>query len=62
MAIVQIYDGAVDKMIFGALTAVVIIVVTYHFIIKYQENKVHKDIERCDKQNYILLKRFVTVQ
>ena len=45
LAIVQIYDGAVDKMIFGTLTAVVIIVVTYHFIIKYQENKVHNEIK-----------------
>ena len=45
LTIVQIFDGAVDKMIFGTLTVVVIIVVTYHFIIKYQENKVHNEFK-----------------
>jgi len=45
LTIVQIFDGAVDKMIFGTLTVVVIIVVTYHFIIKYQENKVHNELK-----------------
>lgn len=45
LTIVQILDGAVDKIIFGTLTIVVIIVATYHFIIKYQENKVHNELK-----------------
>ena len=45
LSIVQLFDGTIDYIILGILTAVVFIVITFHFIINYQEKNVRKELE-----------------
>lgn len=45
LSIVQFFDGTVDYVVVGLITAVVVIVATYHFIIKYRENHVRKELK-----------------
>lgn len=44
LSIVDFFDGALDQVVFWALTAVVVLVATYHFIIQYQKFKVNKQL------------------
>lgn len=44
LTIVDFFDGALDQVVFWALTAVVVLVATYHFIIQYQKFKVNKQL------------------
>lgn len=42
LSIVDFFDGALDQVVFWALTAVAVLVATYHFIIQYHNFKVVK--------------------
>lgn len=44
LSIVDIFDGALDQVVFWALTAVAVLVATYHFIIQYHNFKVDKQL------------------
>lgn len=45
LSIVQFFDGTVDHFVVGLITVVVVLVATYHFIIKYRENHVRKELK-----------------
>lgn len=44
LSIVDFFDGALDQVVFWALTAVAVLVATYHFIIQYHNFKVDKQL------------------
>lgn len=44
MAIIEFYDGAVDKFVFLGLTAVTVLVATYHLIIEIQKVKAKREL------------------
>lgn len=44
LSVVDFFDGFIDHFVFVVLTAVVILVITYHFIILFQKTRVNKQL------------------
>lgn len=50
LAFVKFFDGVFDETVFWILTGVVVLVITYHFIIIFQKNRVTKQITELQNE------------